>query len=169
MKKICIIILTASALCACKPADHRDAPAAQTTVPITGAFGWTLGQKVPPEFELFQGWGWSDDNNHSNEPFSNIQGSCLLDRTVYEIIGIADRSQASVIMGALETKYGPGGFGYTTNGEFETWVNGDCQVRTERFNNIVTVTYKNMALEAKHSDEMSDRRNAASAKLSGHL
>ena len=168
--KTIVCLLAAALLCGCQKQDHLDAVPAQTSVPITGAFGWVLGEKVPAQFDLFEGYGWADDNNHTNQPFSNIQGSCCYDRTVYEINGTAGRSQAEVIMAALETKYGRGGFGYTTNyDQFEKWCHGDCQLEVHTFKEIVTVTYKNMALQARHSEERQTRDNAASSNLSSHL
>ncbi len=124
---------------------------------------------MPPGKDLIDNTLWTDET-FTNRPFGLIEGNCLSDRTIYDIEGVADESQANVIMEALETKYGRGGFGYTTNYEqFETWVNGDCRLSARVSGKIIIVKYENTVLVSKHGDELMNRDKAASSNLAGHL
>jgi len=80
--------------------------------PITGAFGYTLGEKLPEGLSI-------DPESHSYAPvpsdsttnylsFFPIVVDCLSDRRICRITGTVGADQIDVVRAALEKKYGKG-------------------------------------------------------------
>ena len=168
MKIAPFCILAAVLICGCKPKLKPALPQpARTTVPITNAFGWTLGETLPPEFTLVQGLtivAW----NTSTPKYEHCVIACLKDRTIYSITGVMDSIQGAFTMKMLESKYGPGGQPYDPDpySEFsETWTNGDFLLQINQYKNTVSVTYENTALHHKHWNEIRDEEHRAGSNL----
>lgn len=124
---------------------------AQAKIPITGAFGFTLGEKLPEEYELKNGYSYVDLTNAP--PFASVQVACLSDRTIYTIIGHGYSNLTEVVQ-ALELKYGPGSFDYDKNHEYHRWTNSNCSLEADEFQqNSIEVKYINNALQDKSFDE----------------
>jgi hypothetical protein len=148
-----IILLAGAVVLAGCSRDHTKPVAALTSVPITGAFGWTLGDKLPSQFSLEQEH-YHEDSDPRTAPFASVDVACLQDRTVYSVAGTTDSSHRWEVKASLEDKYGFGGYSYDNNGETYLWQNGDCQIMFQTFKDIVIVTYFNASLENRHIDEM---------------
>jgi len=94
--------------------------------PITGAFGYTLGEKLPeglfidPESHSYS-LLFSDSMTKDISSFFPISLECLNDRRICMIIGTVTPDQIPVVRPALEKKYGTGRF--EDNGT-ETWGDG---------------------------------------------
>jgi hypothetical protein len=149
-------ILAAVLVCGCKRR-LQIIPPEKTTVAITGAFGWTLGEQLPPQFEMSDYQTFFDFTNKNLEPFFSVEVNCLKDRTIYEIELSGHRAKLSGVQDALESKYGRGGLGYTTNGQYEAWTNGDCELKFVESQSFIKVNYQNKVLSQKRADEFIDR------------
>jgi hypothetical protein len=153
----------------------------QTTVPITGAFGWTLGAKKPlsiPDNPI----GMSDNVPVTNvPPFKEVKLFWLKDGTIYEIITWVDLYHFADVERALNDKYGPPA-DLRTPAEFKAWgvpflddlakgrvllwTNAGCTVELEvqgGGGDESSLSYCNKALNDKWFQEAADE-NARRAK-----
>lgn len=158
-----------STLVACKPSQPSKNQL-KTDIPITGAFGFTLGEKLPSELELNDGYCFI--NNYTDAPpFSTIQLACLPDRTIYTIIGHA-YSNSSEVVAALKSKYGPGEFYHTTNINAYNWTNGDGRLNADKFGkymDCIHVTYSSQSLQKRSFDELEKTSHATVTNLAPKL
>jgi predicted RNA-binding Zn-ribbon protein involved in translation (DUF1610 family) len=138
--------------------DHTHSTPRQTSVPITGAFGFTLGQKLPEEYQIKEAYGNTAFVDITNTPpFTSVQLACLSDRTIYTIIGHGCLNGTEVVQ-ALELKYGHDSFDYTTNSEHHSWTNGDCRLDATqndygKIGKLVEVRYTSRTLQQRSFDE----------------
>jgi hypothetical protein len=94
------------------PAEKSDTAAADSDPPITGAFGWTLGQKIPAEIPLQTDANGSryQYQTSTNPPFESILVSCTDDRTIFGISGFTSATKKGAeyhdLTTALRQKYG---------------------------------------------------------------
>jgi hypothetical protein len=90
-----------------------------TTVRITGAFGWTLGDKKPLNMPDDSN-GMSDVPVTNAPPFKEVRLNGLKDGTIYEIVTWVDLNHFADVEGALNDKYGPPA-DLRTPAEFRAW------------------------------------------------
>jgi hypothetical protein len=150
--------------------DAAPSPAAlqpgQTTVPITGAFGWRLGEKIPhprhgPSFTLY-----SDNANTNTPPFVRIEVTGLMDGTIWKISGdIDDPLQEDAVKAALESKYGACAADHDGFGSFWLWKNGDGEIRLR----TGRLEYSDRALAKKSQDEYETSLHQSGAALAPKL
>jgi hypothetical protein len=133
--------------------------------PITGAFGYTLGEKLPEGLFI-------DPESHSHIPapadsttnylsFFPLLVDCLSDRRICRITGTVQHDQIGVIRGALERKYGTG----RDEGDgVETWGWGDAGGRTILFTPKI-ISYVDEALydelKKERAHEKEERQRAS--------
>jgi hypothetical protein len=126
----------------------------KANVPITGAFGFALGETLPAEYVLKDGFAYVE-NYTDAPPFNSVQLACLPDRTIYTIVGYGYSNSDQVVQ-ALELKYGPGSLAFTKNGETHVWTNGDGKLAVDVFGDsekAVHVTYTSVTLQQRSFDE----------------
>jgi hypothetical protein len=94
-------------------ADESKTRLADPSPPITGAFGWTLGQKMPESIQLnfMEGTDLAvySYKTSTNPPFETIVVGSIKDRTIYMIAGCTTNTgslQYDVLVDALNLKYG---------------------------------------------------------------
>jgi hypothetical protein len=174
MKTVYIMTVAAALACGCGPkakpaqtpipASVSSAPApsnaapvvttlqpGRTTLPITGAFGWTLGNKIPVRLQhrrpdVTPGTFFADAANTNTPPFVNIGVDGLNDGTIYQIHAEVAGMQGDVVKAALEAKYGPETIGKDGEGLFELWTNGDAEIR---FRSGFELEYRSISLARK--------------------
>jgi len=136
---------------------------------ITGAFGYTLGEKLPARCVMDEGGFYTDDENKTNRPFVLIEVMCLSDRTIYEITGAGPDSN-EVVPNALRLKYGPGYATSDARGDTYRWTNGNCRLEERSLNNgQAIVTYENHTLVLKRGEEISNARDQAASNMAPRL
>jgi hypothetical protein len=86
---------------------------AESSAPITGEFGWTLGQKIPDALLVNMvgstGLGFHRYQTSTNPPFETIVVGCTRDRTINKITGSTTNTgklQYDALVNALNQKYG---------------------------------------------------------------
>jgi hypothetical protein len=147
---------------------HRETEPAKTAVPITGAFGWWLGDKLPVEYKFMEGSRVFYDNSGNSHGFVNVEVDCLKDRTIYRIQASSTASSDSAILEALNSKYGPGAFSYDDKGHTYVWQNGQCRLtESDRF--LINVIYENMMLSDRHGDEIEADIKSSATNLTPQL
>jgi hypothetical protein len=152
----------------------------QTTVPITGAFGWTLGAKKPvsmPDNSV----GMSDNIPVTNAPpFKEVQLSWLKDGTIYQIITWVDLNHLATVERALNDKYGPPGERALNSEEIEAkyisrvsiWTNAGCTIELSvggGGGDESSLSYCDKALENKRFDEAMDENERRAKNLAPKL
>jgi hypothetical protein len=145
MKPIYALIFAVATVCGCGPKQNPGTaiastaavppairassaaivPDGRTSISITGAFGWTLGQKIENPGRFDAGTFYNDDGNTNTPGFDHVEVKGLVDGTVYEIDAGIDPLQSDVVKAALESKYGPGGF----EPGAETWIKGSRKLK----------------------------------------
>lgn len=147
----------------------------QTTVPITGAFGWVLGRKIPPErvneFRIVLDYQYGvllDNDNVSTPPFKGVTVVGLKDGTIFEISADAASDEKQKVEAALEDKYGPGVLNRWYTGFVVSWTNADCVILEETWTNVdnyhISLRYRNETLYHQWiaARDASDKRAAGS-------
>jgi hypothetical protein len=160
----------------------------QTTVPITGALGWTLGAKKPISMSD-NSIGMSDYIPVTNTPpFTQVQLSWLKDGTIYEIITWVNLNRFADVERALNDKYGPPADLRTQsefkawavsvsaledyNGRVLIWTNAGCTVElilNGGGGDESSLTYCNKALEQKWFDAAADENQRRARSLAPKL
>jgi DNA-directed RNA polymerase subunit RPC12/RpoP len=148
---------------------HTQHPA-QAKIPITGAFNFTLGEKLPEGLDLKDGYCFVMDYTNT-PPFDRVQLGCLLDRTIYTITGYGWSNTEEVVK-ALQFKYGEGSFYHDATSERYAWVNGQCRLTAEKFGEglkDIRVTYENKTLMGRSFDESEKASHAVATNLAPKL
>jgi hypothetical protein len=107
--KIALVLVPVILMTGCRD----KARSADPSPPIPGAFGWTLGQKLPESIQVNTmegtGLGVHSYQTSANPPFETIVVGCTKDRTIYMIAGCTTNTstlQYDVLVDALNLKYG---------------------------------------------------------------
>ncbi len=172
--KTLLTLITAAVLCVCgcsKPAAPVavTAPASTEARPapakITGAFGFTLGQKLDdsvPATVDEDGCGIGLVLDTTNfPPFDMIIVGALVDRTVYDICAMSHgqdwQGEKNAIISALEAKYGSAHAGLPDISPEPSW--GDDQRRICLGPHMLM--YSDAALSHLHANAVKARKAAA--------
>lgn len=168
---VCVALLACAAafLWFYRPFEQVMATPRKATAPITGAFGFTLGEKLPMEYEIKKGYGWVDYT--AAPPITTVQLGCLSDRTIYTIVGYGTSNSEQVVK-ALEMKYGDGGLEFTKLGERHFWTNADNRLEAERYGDdreYIRVSYTSGTVEQRLFDEEEKAKTDAATNLAPKL
>jgi hypothetical protein len=118
--------------------------AADPSPPITGAFGWTLGQTIPKSIKLYTNFGMGlSYPTSTNPPFEKIGIMCDNDRKITMIFGCTTNTNSfeyeSLIL-ALNAKYGVGEDTKPSGVPTRTWMrpvaHHQIQIRNNAFEGI---------------------------------
>jgi hypothetical protein len=167
---VCVAVVFDAFVLWHRPKDHTLSKPRKTEVPITGAFGFTLGEKLPQQFNLEDGYCFVNDYSDA-PPFTTIQLCCLADRTIYEIIGHG-YSNSFEVLDALKLKYGQGSWDYSTNFANSGWFNADCILNallTGKNHENIEVDYLSFTLRQRKFDESDKASHAAVTNLAPKL
>jgi hypothetical protein len=166
MKNILPLCALAALLSGCSHSDSHKAASALTTVPIEGAFGWKLGDKLSLQgLEPLTPGTWSTDKGRA--PLLTQMVSCLDDGTIYSIEGQGGGASEAVVQ-ALDLKYGTGAMTKCDmdGAEYE-WQNGarTIQAVVIHKNDVFSVTYT----DTKIQEQWFDKQRAAQTAIATNL
>ncbi|MGP8201073.1 MAG: hypothetical protein ACLQU4_16400 [Limisphaerales bacterium] len=137
----------------------QENPASSTTVasnsehrllqPISGAFGYTLGGKLPEGLSIAPAQTFTSDTTNYM-PFDNITVCCLNDRRVCTITGTAEDDNHAVVAQDLEKKYGQGNPIKDYDGKISAikWNDGNREIELSWLEKLSTwLSYRDIALQ----------------------
>ena len=120
--------------------------------PITGSFGWNLGDKLPDKYLLpADGIFCPKQPAETTAPYVGVGVYCLKDRTVYQIEAFALVGIADEILQGFKDQYGPPAVVNSALGADYWWSYGDCRLHVfvDEAESI-TVQYINDNLSKRH-------------------
>jgi hypothetical protein len=119
--------------------------AADPSPPITGAFGWTLGQQIPKSIQLNTNFsmGTYSYKTSTNPPFETIVIMCDKDRKIIMVSGCTTNTNSfeyESLIDALNSKYGLGEDTRPSGVPTRTWIrpmaHHQIQIRNNEFEGI---------------------------------
>ncbi|HZM02907.1 MAG TPA: hypothetical protein VFC44_07770 [Candidatus Saccharimonadales bacterium] len=154
----------------------------QSNVQITGAFGWTLGDKLPASDEMqetsdplsSEPYNFSDIGNTNTPPFEYVSLSCVQDRTIYQIQASADIKYKDGILAALKSKYGEPAFHRVMDYDNYDWTSGGrslgamCWKNPDGIGDVIVV-YEDRNILSNYRSELEKKDAADNQNISSNL
>jgi len=177
-----ILILALAAVLGCGPHQKPSKPESPpnepvetqnpaNAEPITGAFGWVLGQKLPEGLEVKPGNYYTEDDLTKALPFMGIIVDVLDDRTIFRITASADERDYFAAEEALEAKYGPGSLKKDNlEGVFgKCWSNNARQITLQGGRYGTRVKYLDLELQKKFDEAREIKMREEAVKMGKQL